>query len=383
MKKQEITSLIYWIAVFGGYIAYFFVVVQPFYQSSQSGFNDWFAYFFSFILVIVVSIIVTAILLEVFHMIGAKIGGYKITSVNILGFNFYRDDDKLRFRFAKFDGLSGETKIVPNVEKQKEANPNWYIFLNSVFFVIEFGALYFVFYYFKDGETYVLKNLSRASLTFGLTAMVMWLYNLLPLQMENLTDGYRFACSKGKEKRKEFNRRLLEAYTDISSVTQAEETTEQEEVIAPSGNSIDSVYAYLILKQKDKALEVVENLLADKENRKKELELKCLKFYIQVIDAPLDEGKEIYDRDFSLDERRDVSTQQELAFIDAYVLMAGLFDKSRSECDRVLQKAAKAYKKIANNKKKIEQELLNNAIERVMGSHPNWELEKYKINSAE
>lgn len=384
MKKQEVTSLIFWIAVFGGYIAYFFLMIQPFYAKGYSGYNDWFAYFFTFILVILVSIIFTAVFLELFHLLGAKIGGYKVISLNILGFNFYRDDNKIRFRFAKFDGLTGETKIIPNTKKEKEANPSWYIFLNSFFFVIEFTALYFVFYYFKDNTSYVLKNVARAALTFGLTSGVIWLYNLLPVQMENMTDGYRFFMSKGKEKRKEFNKKLLESYTDIASVTEQQENKEEkEEVVIPSDNSIDSIYAYLILKQKDKALEVCENILNDKSFHKRVLEVKCLRFYIQVIDSPLDEGKALYDKDFSLNERRDISQENELPFIEAYVLMAGLFDKSRSECDRVLQRVAKAYKHAANNKKKIEQEIVNSVIDRVLSAHPNWELEKYKITSIE
>ena len=384
MKKQEVAGLIFWIVVFAGYITYFFVLVQPFFRDGYSGFNNWFGYFFTFLLEIVLGIIVTAILLEVFHIIGAKIGGYKVISVNILGFNFYKDDNKTRFRFAKFDGLTGETKIIPNQKRNKEANPNWYIFLNSVFFIIEFGALYFVFYFFKDDASYFLKNLARGALTFGLTAMVIWLYNLLPIQMESMNDGYRFALSKGKEKRKAFNKKLLESYTDISSVTEQTENEEkQEEVIIPSDNSIDSIYAYLILKQKDKALEVCENVLNDKSFHKRVLEVKCLRFYIQVIDAPLDEGKELYDKDFSLNERREVSQENELPFIEAYALMAGLFDKSRSECDRILQRAGKAFKHAANNKKKIEQEIVNSVIDRVLSAHPNWELEKYKITSIE
>ena len=384
MKKQEVTGLIFWIIVFGGYIAYFFAFIQPFFRDGYSGFNNWFGYFFIFILEIFAGVIVSAILLEVFHIIGAKIGGYKVISVNILGFNFYKDDNKTRFRFSRFDGLTGETKIVPNQKRQKEANPNWYIFLNSVFFIIEFGALYFVFYFYKDNASVFLKNLARGALTFGLTAMVIWLYNLFPLQMDSMTDGYRFAMSKGKEKRKEFNRKLLESYTDIASVTEQQGNNEQQqEVIVPSDNSVDSIYAYLILKQKDKALEVCENVLNDKNLRKHELEIKCLRFYIQIIDAPLDEGKAIYDKDFSLNERREVSQETELPYIEAYALMAGLFDKSRSECDRILQRVAKAYKHTANNKKKIEQEIVNSVIDRVLFAHPNWELEKYKITSIE
>lgn len=380
MKKQEIIGMLYWLIAFGGYVAYFFLVIQPFYGDGYSGFSadGWFAYFFLFILTIVIGVILTGIFIELFHMLGAKIGGYKITSVNIFGFNFYKDDGKIRFHFAKFDGLTGETKIVPIQGRKKEPNPNWYFFSYSIFFVIEFAALYFLFFLLKDHEQVVLRNIAHACLTIGLTSMVIWLYNLLPIQMDNKTDGYRFSLSKGKEKRKEFNKLLI--IENGGSVVQeqvGEETAEVDN--QPKGDSIDSIYAHLSLNQNKEALEMIERLMDDKKYIKSRDMFKCLRFYLLVIDKPLDEGKAIYDEEFSLDDRRNISQDNGLPEIEAYVLMSGLFDKSRSECDRTLQKVVKAYKHVASNKKEIEKKLVNNAIDKVLGFHPNWDLEKYKI----
>lgn len=381
MKKKEIVSLIFWLAVFGGYIAYFFTVIQPFYSTGDSGFSDsgWFAYFGLFVLTIAISTVVTSILYEILHIIGAKMGGYKVVSVNIMRFNWYRDDDKIKFRFAKFDGLTGETKIVPNTKRKKEANPTWFIFLNSVFFVIEFTALYFVFFYFKNNTSSFLRNLAHGALTFGLTAGVIWLYNILPVEMENKTDGHIFSISKGKEKRKEFNKKLIEEFSGTLAISQVSEENEEPKGPVITGNNVESIYAAIMLNEKDKAIEIIDALLLDKEQGKNQLMLKAWKFFIQSYDASLDDGKVMYAENFSLEERRSVSGSDSLVCIAAYILMAGLYDKSQSECIYVLEKTPKLLKRVPTNKKEVEIKMVNASIDKVLGFHPNWDLAKYKI----
>lgn len=381
MKKQDLCSLIFWIAGLAAYVVYFFLVIQPFFNDSGYSDNGWFLYFAVFALVIFASVIVSAIIIELLHIIGAKIGGYKVLSVNILRFNFYRDDNKIKFRFAKFDGLTGETKILPKLNRKKEANPNWFIFINSAFFVLEFAVLYFLYNFLKDNEQSLIRNIAVHCLTFGLTAAVIWLYNILPIQFENKTDGYLFSISKGKAKRKEFNKKLIsenlgENYQEIEN---AEEVIKENGLLV-TGNNIESIYAAIGLNDEKKALEILDYLLNDKEHKKHTITYKCLKFYIQTINLSLDEGRSIYDEMFDLNERREASQGEDLACIDAYTLMAGLYDKSYSECDRVLAKASKLYKRVANNKKEVERNLLNNAIDKVLSFHPNWELAKYKIS---
>ena len=382
MKKQELTSLIFWILIFAGYVGYFFGVIQPFYQSGDSGFGSdgWFAYFGLFLLTIFLGVIVTAIFYELFHLIGAKMGGYKVISVNILRFNWYRDDDKIKFRFAKFDGLTGETKIVPDVKRKKECNPSMFIFLNSVFFVLEFAGCYFLYFYFKNSAYASLRNVSTGALTVGLTSGVIWLYNILPLEMENKTDGWYFAQAKGKEKRKEFNKKLLEEHYGSLAIEMAKENgVEEQRGPVVTGNNIDSIYACILLKDKDKAIEIIDNLMEVKEQAKNTLMLKAWKFYLLSLDATLDDGKVLYGENFSIEERRDISQSESLICIAAYVLMAGLHDKSQSECIYVLSKVNKALKRVPSNKKDVEIEMINTSINKVLSFHPNWELSKYII----
>ena len=59
--------------------------------------------------------------------------------------------------------------------------------------------------------------------------------------------------------------------------------------------------------------------------------------------------------------------------------MAGLFDKSRSECALALSKVAKAYKNTIPSRKHAELVLFNDALEKVCSAHPKWELDIYKL----
>ena len=72
-------------------------------------------------------VLINAILFEVAHILGAKAGRYSIISVNILGLLWYRDDNKTKFRFKGYDGLTGETVILPKEDVKKEPNPTPYI----------------------------------------------------------------------------------------------------------------------------------------------------------------------------------------------------------------------------------------------------------------
>jgi hypothetical protein len=78
--------------------------------------------------------------IELGHIIGCKFGHYDITSVNILGLNFKKQENgKYKFSFSEFDGFTGETKYVP--EGCEKSNPRHIIYMPLVFLLIEVIAL--------------------------------------------------------------------------------------------------------------------------------------------------------------------------------------------------------------------------------------------------
>ena len=71
-----------------------------------------------------------------------------------------------------------------------------------------------------------------------------------------------------------------------------------------------------------------------------------------------------------------------MASIRAYLLMSGLLDKSRSECIIALNNVYRAFKHTPKNRQHTEITLFNEALEKVVAAHPDWELEGYKLEEA-
>ena len=157
MKKEDITGLIVYLIIIALAVIFGFTVLQT--HNAESSFSG-IGYVLYIIVAVVVGALFNAILFELAHVVGAKIGKYTILSVNILGFCFYKVDGKTKFKFASFDGLTGETRIVPKKDMVDKANPYPYLFFGSLFFGIEAIAVMIVF------------TMLKAALFFGLLTIV-------------------------------------------------------------------------------------------------------------------------------------------------------------------------------------------------------------------
>ena len=144
MKKQDVAGLIVYVIILALAIVFGLLVIGQY--NSKSGLESG-QYLLFVGGAIVTGVIGNAIYFELAHMLGAKIGHYLITSVNILGFNFYREESKTKFRFKGYDGLTGETKIIPNLKNKKKANPTPYLIMGTVFYAIEVIVIVFLLSY--------------------------------------------------------------------------------------------------------------------------------------------------------------------------------------------------------------------------------------------
>ena len=107
------------------------------------------------------------------------------------------------------------------------------------------------------------------------------------------------------------------------------------------------------------------------------------KIYLNLITKDLDEARAYYDKEVPVSERREISNDVSMASIRAYLLMSGLLDKSRSECIIALNNVYRAFKKTPKNRQKTEVVLFNEALDKVVAAHPDWELEGYKLQITE
>ena len=382
MKKEDITGLIVYLIIIALAIIYGFAVLQT--HAAESSLRG-FPYVLYIIGAVLTGTIFNAVLFELAHVLGAKIGKYKVISCNILGFCFYKDDDdKTKFRFASFDGLTGETKIVPKEGMCEKANPYPYLFFGSVFFVFEAIAIMVLFSIFRNTDDAGLKDVAYALLTIGAIGLIILIYNILPLKIDSMTDGYRLTMVSNPKNKAAFNE-LLRVEYQISKGDENVEVKVFDEITNFTADlNLNRVYALLDKKEYAQAEEILDKIIEAKADisEKVFIRARAQKIYINLITKNLDEAKEYYDKEVPVSERREISNDISMASIRAYLLMSGLLDKSRSECIIALNNVYRAFKHTPKNRQAIEIVLFNEALDKVIAAHPDWELEGYKLQEA-
>ena len=382
MKKEDVTGLIVYLIIIVLAIVFGITVLQR--HQSESMFSGIY-YVLYIVVTVLIGVIFNGLLFEVAHIIGAKIGGYLIISVNVLGFCFYKDDNKTKFRFASFDGLSGETRIVPKEEMVEKANPYPYLFFGSLFFVIEAIAVMIFFSLFRGSSDRFLTDVAYGLLTIGAIGLVILIYNILPMKIDSITDGYRLTMVSNPKNKAAFNELLRVEYEIAQGHDDIEVKVFDEITNFTADLNLNRVYALLDKKEYKKAEEILDKIIAAKEeiSAKVYIRARAQKIYINLITKSLDEAKDYYEKEVPVAERREISNDISMASIRAYLLMSGLLDKSRSECIIALNNVYRAFKHTPKNRQKIEVTLFNEALEKVVEAHPDWELEDYKLQTKE
>ena len=99
MKKEDVLGLIIYLVIIALAIVFGITVLQTHNaESALNGVWNGAAYILYVGGAVISGAIFNAVLYELGHVLGAKVGKYEILSINILGFCFYRDENKTKFR---------------------------------------------------------------------------------------------------------------------------------------------------------------------------------------------------------------------------------------------------------------------------------------------
>lgn len=378
MKKEDITGLFVWLLILGGAVAYFFFAIRP--QANASFVfqeTNWVVYVLFFIAAVVVGVIFNAIMFEIAHVLGAKAGRYSIVSTNILGLAFYKEDGKRKFHLSHFDGLTGETKILPKEKAKKEPNPTAFLLFGSLFFGVEIIIVIFAFLFITTApnKTNLAVDMAYFILTIGVSGAAILFYNIVPFRLDSLTDGYRLRLVGSRKNRQAFNQLLYTEVTGQISKDQEEKTFKGEKE-SNFSTDMNLNRAYLLLSE-EKFLEA-EKILIDIVNDKKSTRkivatAENQLIYISLLTKSLEEARLFCDEKVSMSKKREISSDQSMGAIRTYILISGLIDKSNSECLRALEWSKKSFKHVPEQRKPLERLLFNKALEKVINAHPNWE----------
>ena len=377
MKKEDVTGLIVYLIIIALAIVFGFTVLQthaP--ESTLSGFP----YVLYIMGAVISGAILNAILFELAHVLGAKVGKYEVLSVNILGLCFYKDGDKRKVRFTSYDGLTGETKIIPKKGMVEKANPYPYLFFGSLFFVVEAVAVMVVFSILRHGSAEA-KDVAYAILTIGAIGLVILVYNILPIRIDSMTDGYRLTMVSNPKNKAAFNELLRVEYEIAQGNDNVEIKIFEEITNFTADLNLNRVYTLLDKRDYKSAEEILDKIIAAKQDISEKVftRARAQKIYINLITRNIEEAREYYDKEVPVSERREISNDVSMASIRAYLLMSGLLDKSRSECIIALNNVYRAFKHTPKNRQPTEIALFNEALEKVVAAHPDWELDGYKL----
>ena len=381
MKKQDIAGIIVYLIILALAAVFGLVVVRQFAQKT----NMETGIFILFIGGAIISgVLFNSILFELAHILGAKIGGYNITSVSILGFTFVKEEKKLKFKLASFDGLTGETKILPKEKRKKPSNPVPYLVMGTILYAIEVVAVVLLYSVFtREGAPTAQSNAAYFLIIVMAVGGVILFYNIIPFQLDSMTDGYRLRLVSGKKNREAFNKMLL---GETAGGEQSQEGEGTEQVTSFSGDlKLNQVYVHLDKDEFVEAEELVDSILegaqTDKKiSRKTVFEARANKIYLVFINKDQETINQYFESNLSLQDRKELSEENGLPFLRAYILVSALLDRSHSECFRSLDKVYNAYKKTLPEKRALESKLFNRALELVNEKHPDWNVMEYRIN---
>ena len=382
MKKENIFGLLMYLAIFALAVVYGLTVLQTHFK--YSAMNAVWQYAVYIIGCILAGVLISALLFELGHLIGAKTGGYKVVKFTILYFTIYLENGKHKFGFRRFDGLTGETLIVPNYEKKEKPSPYPYLLYGPIFNLAWFIGTIICFGFFKRTGVAIDGDIAYGFLTVGLISLVLFIYDIVPFKTDVSTNGFALATLFKSKDIQAYNELLLaknrpDQIGEKDSVNEVKKDTPQINTNTDEGK-IMMVYKHIDEKKYDEANIIIDELLAKKDELTPKifLEAKEQQIYIKILTTPYEEMAEYYDG-IPLSIKREISSDRSLSGIRTYILMAGLFDKSRSECALVLSHVAKAYKNTLPSRKHAELVLFNDALEKVCNAHPKWELDIYKL----
>lgn len=376
MKKEDVVGLIIYMLIIALAIVYSLTVLRTHFD--HSNIPTAIAYAGFVIGALVVGIVTTGILLELGHVLGAKAGKYSIISICVLFFTLFKTEEgKWKFRLKNFDGLTGETKILP---KGKDSTPIPFLWFGTLFLAIWGIACFVIFFMFNTNDR-ASSDLAYFFLTVAVVVFTCLIYNILPIKLDSRTDGYALRMMSNPRNKYAFNEMLRiqheveQGNNDVEIETFTELTNYTAEL------NMNKVYVLLDKKEYEEADKILDIVLANKEHVSYKIYLRSLamKIFNKVIISTPEEATKYLNENVTMDLRREFSSDTSLMSIRAYILLEALTDNSKSECLLAINKVNSAYKSVHKNRRRSESEMYNAAIDYVCKVHPKWEFEQYKI----
>ena len=373
MRKEDLISDIIYLLMAGIVLLVGFLVIQPAINDGLLGSNTGENILF-ILVALVVGIVINVILMELGHIIGALIGGYKILSFNILGLNFYKDfsenpaKGQLKFRFKGFNGLTGETIIEPKKEK---ANPMFYVFFPLILFLLEFVAMYFAIQLIPASASshFAPVQIVKYGLVVSTTiAGCIVLYDYFPAKLDTLNDGYRLiSLLRNKINIEAYNEKLKLEANEYKGIKNTEYKIFEEITDFTARINLETALKKVNEKAFDEALSIIDSCLAkpEKISHSTKTDLLLNKVFISFLSKGKDAGLALY-KELDDETKEAVKKCKSLVGIRVYALYIAFDQKSKSEVKYAINKAKKIYDRLTIGEIDKEMSLVSDTLKLIM-----------------
>ena len=377
MRKEDVSGIIVYLLILAVAIVFGLTVLREY--SNQ--WDSVFLYILFIFGAIASGVIFNAVMFEMAHVLGARAGRYEVLSVNILGLLWFKDGEKTKFKFSSYDGLTGETKILPKNDTKKEPNPSPFLLFGTLFYLVELIIAVVLFTLFKNDPKEVLNRITYFIVIMAVIGGMVLVYNILPFKLDSMTDGYRMRMTTNKANKEAFNELLRVEYAISQGQTDVEIATFTNITNYTAELNLNKVYVLLDKKEFLEAEKLIDIILDGKAtiSEKVYIRARAQKIYINIVTKSLEEAKEYYEKEIPMSERRDLSNDMSMVSIRTYLLMSGLFDGSKSECSIAINNVRRCFNNTPKQRQKIEADLFNDALRKVDEVHPTWNLSQYKL----
>jgi len=364
MKKEDIASLLVYAMMIGLALFVGLAIIQPVFQANpEVGGNQ---YVFA-IACVLLGVLINGIFLEVGHLIGGLLGKYAIQSVNIFGLCLYKLDGKTKFAFKGFEGLTGETKLLPKSEK---SNPRLAAILPLLLYLVELIVAIALYSSINISDNIDLVWLSIGAIIVASVGGMVTLYNIVPFKLDAPTDGYRLSL---------FTKKInIAAYNELMIVENGDGNYQPRvfEEITDFTAEVNLVTVYRHIKEKDfiAAEVLLEQIIVKAEQTSASTRNRAIaqKLYLKIMNDSIEVAKKYREAVITSAVQRFIANDLSMPSIRAYLLIAGIMDESQGEVQYCLERKKKAIKNVALGRAEIENSLFGEALAKVVAAHPDW-----------
>lgn len=379
MKKNDIYSLFVYVIMLGIAVVTGLVFVRPTFSAAPTGIPLGNGFIF-ILLSVLASILLNSVLIELGHLVGAKVGGYEVYSVCALWFTLRKKkkDGKMKFKIGGFDGLTGETKVTP--KDVVKSNPKAMIYFPLLLLFVEVIVLVSIII---AGQVFSSSENSwiwwkTFAIVFLSASFMIHIYNIFPAQLDNKNDGYLFTVLTNQTNKEAYNNMLLSEY-ELAMGGKAIDTPVYDKV-TDFTSRINDITLYNDLEKGDYegALNIVEKTLAcEKDVSERVYNTAVAHKIATLMMLERDEEARKYYISQPLLVKKFLSEVGNGPALRAYILISSNIDESYGETKEALALSETMVRKTVANKRKVEELLFDKTFDIVRAKHPDWDLKEF------